>query len=282
MTRNKYVHPYCWLSGEPIDPKNASEGIQFAYGLFETVRVDNGRPEQLEAHLDRLNMGLERIGLNYTLTQAMLYVGFNRLMHHVTLKSGVLKIVALRRGADLALAEVDVQLYLRVNPYRNLLINDEKPYLLKVSTFTKNSRSPMAGLKWVGYADHVIERERAIKDGFQDVLFLNENDQIAETSTANLFWLKEGVLFTPALECGILPGVMRLNVINAAKTLELSVHEGRFSLQDLREADCVFVTNSLMRLLKVTGVGDVYFTEKSAESSEIFMRLYSKVISELM
>lgn len=271
-----------WLDGTPVESRCASEGVQFAYGLFDTMRFDNGVLEQPEEHLKRLNTGLERLGLNYKLTSGSLLKAFEAAKASTGEMSGALKLLALRRGTSVSEAEVDVQLYLRPNPYLKVLDGGlETPYSLGISAFTKNSRSPVAGLKWQGYADHILEKDRAAARGFKDVLFLNEMDFVAESAVANLFWISGGQLFTPSQDCGILPGIMRGNVLKAAEMAGISAVEGRFPLEDLLNAELVFVTNSLMRLSYVDRVEAVVWPKPSAESRSLalFMALQSSVLA---
>jgi len=256
-----------WLDGKAVESRCASEGIQFAYGLFDTLRFDKGVLEQPAAHLERLNAGLARLGLSYGLSSQTLHDAFTAAKAAAGLESGALKLLAMRRGTPVSDAEVDVQLYLRPNPYGEVQDGGlEKPYSLGLSAFSKNSRSPVAGLKWQGYADHILEKDRAMSRGFNDVLFLNELDFVAESAVANVFWIAGGRLFAPSLDCGILPGVMRANVLRAAKLAGISAVEGRFPLEALLESELVFVTNSLMRLCFVNRVESAEWQRPSAQS----------------
>lgn len=270
-----------WLDGEAVENRCASEGIQFAYGLFDTLRFDNGVLEQPAAHLDRLNEGLVKLGLSYGLSTQALKDAFTAAKAAAGRESGALKLLAMRRGTPVSDAEVDVQLYLRPNPYGELQDGGlEKPYSLGLSAFAKNSRSPVAGLKWQGYADHILEKDRAMSRGFKDVLFLNELDYVAESAVANVFWIAGGCLFTPSLDCGILPGIMRANVLRAAKLAGISAVEGRFPLVALLESELVFVTNSLMRLCYVDRVEAVVWQRPSATSPALalFKSLQASVL----
>lgn len=259
-----------WLDGEAVESRCASEGIQFAYGLFDTLRFDHGVLEQPAAHLDRLNAGLARLGLGYRLSPQTLNAAFTAAKAAAGRESGALKLLAMRRGTPVAEAEVDVQLYLRPNPYGEVRDGGlEMSYSLGLSAFAKNSRSPVSGLKWQGYADHILEKDRAMSRGFKDVLFLNELDFVAESAVANVFWITGGRLFTPSLDCGILPGIMRANVLRAAELSGISVTEGRFSLEALLGSELVFVTNSLMRLSYVDRVETVAWQKPSAQSPEL-------------
>ena len=270
------AHNVFWLDGTPVENRCASEGVQFAYGLFETMRFDQGVLEQPGAHLERMKTGFKRLGLDIDLSLQALMRGFEMARAASNMTSGSVKILAMRRGAPLTEAKVDIQLYLRPNPYP-----DESdgglcaPYSLGLSAFSKNSRSVVAGLKWQGYADHIIEKDRAASRGFKDALFLNEMDFVAETAVANVFWITDGNLFTPSLDCGILPGIMRQNMLKAAEKVGISAFEGHFPLAELLGAELVFVSNSLMRVKVVDRIEDTLWPQPlaSAPAFQLFETL---------
>ena len=80
---------------------------------------------------------------------------------------------------------------------------------------------------------------------------LDETGEVAECTTANIFAVRGGVVWTPPLEAPILPGVTRETVIEICRELGQSVHEGRLSLEDLQGADEAFITNSVMEAMPV-------------------------------
>lgn len=89
------------------------------------------------------------------------------------------------------------------------------------------------------------EREKANRRGFFDVIFLNTRGEITETSIANIFILKNGKLFTPPPFCGLLKGVFASHLISQGKARERVL-----CLQDLKEADAVFIGNSVRGLIR--------------------------------
>ena len=76
-------------------------------------------------------------------------------------------------------------------------------------------------------------------------LFLTEEGFVAEGVTSNVFWMKEGTLFTPSIETGILPGTTRAFVIELARSLGIDVSEGFYGKADVEGADELFVTNAV-------------------------------------
>ncbi|HEY7162433.1 MAG TPA: bifunctional anthranilate synthase component I family protein/class IV aminotransferase, partial [Acidobacteriota bacterium] len=83
--------------------------------------------------------------------------------------------------------------------------------------------------------------------GYFDVIFLNERDEITEGAISNIFIEKDGKLYTPPLNCGLLPGTYRRYVLESA---EWDAHEKVLSIEDLRNADRIFVTNAIQGMLE--------------------------------
>ena len=91
--------------------------------------------------------------------------------------------------------------------------------------------------------------DAAADKGFYDVLFLNEKNQLAEASRHNLFIEQDGQLFTPPLDSGALPGVMRSQLLADRKRL---VSEKNLGIADLQKADRIFLANAVRGLLEVS------------------------------
>jgi len=87
----------------------------------------------------------------------------------------------------------------------------------------------------------------ASEKGFDDALFLNERGEVTEGAISNLFVEKNGRMFTPPIDCGVLPGVYRRHLLDSRSNIEERV----LTLDDLREADAVYICNAVRGLRKV-------------------------------
>jgi branched-subunit amino acid aminotransferase/4-amino-4-deoxychorismate lyase len=107
-----------------------------------------------------------------------------------------------------------------------------------------NEHSRLAGHKTHNYMENMLLLESVRAEGYSDVLRVNSAGVLAETTVANLFFIKQGRLCTPALSTGILPGVIRAEVLRLAESLAIPVEEGSYAPAVLQEAEAVFLTNS--------------------------------------
>jgi branched-subunit amino acid aminotransferase/4-amino-4-deoxychorismate lyase len=226
-------------------------GFTLGDGLFETLLAERGELQHLDAHLDRLAAGCGVLGLPVPdrdeATQAMrdalaaAGLGDARAAVRLNLTAGV-----GGRGLDRpdALRPVITATAARAVPPTG-------PARLVTVLVRRNDQSPASGLKTLAYLDNVLARAEARAQGADEALMLNTRGEVACGAAANIFWLDGGALCTPALACGVLPGVTRARVLVAARRLGLQMAEIRELRSALDRAPAIFLTNSLIGLRSV-------------------------------
>lgn len=212
-----------------------SRGFAYGFGVFETMKFIGGRPCFFGEHLDRLRRAVEAAGLKVELEESVLRYRARRLFEKEGVREGVFKIVISDRGEG-----TQVAMFVRTSG----IANEPPPVRLLASEICKASKAFTSRHKSLNYMESVLELEKAKTAGFDECVFSNEYGELTECSVANLFWIKGGVLRTPAIDCGLLAGIVRSKVIGLARAAGLAVEEGRFSERDLLEADEAFLTSS--------------------------------------
>ncbi len=153
---------------------------------------------------------------------------------------------------------------------------------MRCPTLRRNHASPLARLKTLNYLESLMAREEAKKRGVEEALMLNIEGEVAEASTANIFWARGNRLYTPSEECGVLPGIVRGWVLEKVGGCDLSVEEGKYTFSHLEEAEEVFLTNSLMGIMPVCQLeGKVISSECPGPLTRILMKIYQEEISLL-
>lgn len=213
------------------------EGIFFGKGVFETILFLE-KPIFLKEHIERLKNGMKELGLEELEEEMLLdYISLNFI------KNKAVKILVTPQNIIITEREI---------PYT------EEDYIqgssLKLSKVRRNSTSMLCYIKSTNYIENMIEKNKAKEDGFKDVLFLNENGYLSETSCANIFIVKNDKIYTPKVSCGLLNGIIRMWVIE-----NFPVIEKELRLDDLKNADEVFITNSLMGIMKVKKFEDIEY-----------------------
>lgn len=212
-------------------------GFTLGDGLFETLRVKAGKVLRLEAHLARLAAGADVLGM--PLPAIDLALALARTAAGNGLGEGVLRLTLTRgigpRGV-LPPAEPKPTLVIAAAPLSPPL---PAARLVIAQGTRRNDRSPLARVKSLNYLDGILARQEAARRGADDAILLNTRDGVAETSIANLFAVIDGTLVTPPLSEGVLPGVMRAQVITAG------AWERPLTAGDLARADEILLTSAL-------------------------------------
>ena len=116
---------------------------------------------------------------------------------------------------------------------------------------------PLSGFKTCNQLIYVLAAVGARERSAQDALLLNADGCVVETTGANLFWIQDGVVCTPPLTSGALPGVTRAWVVNLCSKLGVGSCERNGSRDDLLRADGVFLTQSVWEIIEVTHLDDI-------------------------
>jgi branched-chain amino acid aminotransferase len=125
---------------------------------------------------------------------------------------------------------------------------------LIISSLRQNSGSPLARHKTTSYLLYVLARQEAMDAGANGAVLLNELGQVTEESVSNVFTVRSGMLATPPVHCGLLPGITRAVVMELARGEKIPIGERPVSGGDLFECDEIFLTNSLMEIMPVRSV----------------------------
>ncbi|OAA92703.1 aminotransferase class IV [Clostridium coskatii] len=232
------------LNGKKVEDDKVflDTGFYFGRGLFETMLVNN-EPLFLENHLYRINKGLSIIGIDKEITEDEVMDAVNKLQCN----NCVLKLVV---------TEENTLFNTRKNNYTEEQY--KRGFKVKISSVRRNEFSQLTYLKSLNYLENILEHEKCIDEGYNEVLFFNTEDKLSEGSVSNVFFTKNKKIYTPSKKCGLLEGTVRKFIIN-----NFNVTEGEFSKEDLMFADSVFLTNSIMGIMKVSSIYDRSFNECS-------------------
>ena len=208
-------------------------GIFFGRGVFETILL-KGRPHFLSEHIKRLNFGIEVLSIGEPIDSEL-----------------VLDIINKNKLDNLALKVIVTEKNI-IFTTRNIKYKEEdyiKGFKVKISENIRNSKSSITYIKSLNYLDNLLEYEKANIEGFIEALFLNENSMLSEGCTTNVFIIKNNNIYTPLEKCGLLKGVVREFVLQ-----NFDVYEKEISKEELLDADEVFLTNSLVGIIKVSEI----------------------------
>ncbi len=220
-------------------------------GAFETIRVYEGRPFRLDDHLARLTGSAERLGL-----PAVDAVAFRGIVREALDAAGEpdavlrLYITPGREGGGFPTAlamvstlPVDLDLR-RVRGVRLIAL----PLGLDPSV---RAGAPwlLGGVKSTSYAVNMAAEAEARRRDADDAVFLGVGGIVLEGPVTNVWWRTGRDLFTPDLELGILAGLTRATLVEAAGDLGYTVHEGHFPVDELAAAEEAFTSSSIREVM---------------------------------
>ena len=233
----------------PLDDR----GLLLGDGLFETLLAVNGVVDQLDAHLDRLAAGCAVLGLPQpdrpAATDAVMQAVSERSEPHLAVRL-TLTAGSGGRGLDRP-APATPTLLASAAPSPKV----EGAARLMIAATRRNADSASSRVKSLSYLDNILARREARAAGADEAVMLNGRGEVACATAANLFWIMGDQLHTPALECGVLAGIMRGRVLTLAHSLGIAAREVRSTADVLAQADAVFLTNSLIGVRRTIGLG---------------------------
>lgn len=245
-----------WVNGQATGLVDARDrGLHYGDGVFTTVRVHDAAPVFLERHVDRVRRDCER--LNIAAPDAeLLRTEARRACAGV--ERGVMKIIVTRgvggrgyRAPDPATPTRIVQLFpwpAYAEDYRSIGAR------LRTCATRLGDNEALAGVKHLNRLEQVLARAEWSDAGTVDGVMLSSSGEVIETTTANLFVVHGAALATPALaRCGV-RGVMRDVILELAGKRSVQVMERPVSVEDLRRADEVFMTNCVIGIWPVRRV----------------------------
>jgi branched-subunit amino acid aminotransferase/4-amino-4-deoxychorismate lyase len=231
-------------------------GLLLGDGLFETMVWIDGTLPHLAAHLARLTAGCEVLGLPAPEPEAAAAlcraapgqagITAGRAAVRLTLTAG-----SGGRGLDRPDAPAP-----RLVATAAASTPPSGPASLCLSSVRRNEGSPASRLKSLAYLDNVLARQQARAAGADEAVMLNNRGELACATAANLFWIRNDVIHTPDLACGVLDGITRGRVLASARTLGIEARLTALPVEALAEADAAFLTNSLIGVRAVSRFED--------------------------
>jgi branched-subunit amino acid aminotransferase/4-amino-4-deoxychorismate lyase len=249
------MHDVIWMNGRILRLAEArvspaSAGALYGWGVFTTLGIAASRPRAFGAHWERLVAHAGRVHVEVAWERDEVADGLEGLLEVAGVRHGRARVTLLRASAGLWVGaserESDAVVFVAERPSA-----ERAPIALTVSPFRLSTTSPLAGVKATAYVDHLLALEEARGRSFDEAILLNERGEIVEATAANVFWARDGELFTPALATGCVAGVTRRFVLAEAARRRIRVTEASHPLTAIGEADEVFLTNSGWGLVPV-------------------------------
>ncbi|MBI2729160.1 MAG: aminotransferase class IV [Sphingobacteriales bacterium] len=260
-----------------ISPDNRA--FRYGDGLFETMVLRDGVLRLAHLHFERLFDGL-----------TLMKFDVPKLFTASHLKQEIISLCKKNKLTDvrirLAVFRGDGGLYDSVNLHPNYVIQcwalqentkqfNENGLVIDIYPEAKKAVDIFSNIKSANYLLYAMAALHAKENKLNDCLVLNTEERIADSTIANLFYIKEGVLFTPPLKEGCIAGVMRRYLIENAAAIGYSIKEKPVFDEDLISANEVFLTNATYGIRWVK-----QFRQKEYENSQT-QKIYNQLMNML-
>ncbi|WP_232699098.1 aminodeoxychorismate lyase [Brevibacillus daliensis] len=255
-------------------------GFLYGIGLFETIRVYNGRLFLWEEHATRLQDGLTSLNIRSKWTTHELQEAIMLTLERNDLQDAYvrLSITAGDQGVGLHADEYkNPLLYIFVKPVTPIRVPPVAKRL-QVISFPRQSKEGLKRFKSHNYLNCLLAKQEIGADPHVEGLFLTTEGHVCEGVVSNIFWVENKSLYTPSEKTPLLAGITRKTVITLAKQRGIDVKEGYFSLESLYQADEVFVTNSIQELVPVSYVEDQPVKQVYGETTSLLHEAYRALI----
>lgn len=257
-----------------------SRGLRFGDGLFETFKSRNNELQFADDHFERLWKGLNllqfKIPVHFTIKDLKAQI------QDLLDKNGHNGMARVR----LTVFRGDGGLYDDINHIPHYLIQtwslpeDTGKWLsnglvLGIYHDVKKNCDVLSNIKHNNFLPYVMAALHAKKQKWNDAVLLNSHDRVCDTTIANIFLVKGDQICTPSLKEGCIAGIMRKNLLKQFAEDKLTVIEGEITVEDLQNADEVFLSNSIYNIRWVQCIGDKKYDNKYTQ--KIFSSLYSTI-----
>lgn len=228
-----------------------SPAILYGKGIFTTIAIYEGKSFLWEKHWQRLTANAAKVGIDISeFSEEATRNALNEIIEKNSVANGRARITFFDESAG-GIWSFDT------GPKTSLLIttadNRKTPgnFRLTVSPYRLNSLSPLSGVKSCNYLNNLLAFEEAKRRGFDEAIFLSEGGEVASATMANVFWLKDGRLYTPGLRTGCLPGTTREYILE-----NLECDEVERTSDVLNSADDIFLTSAGIGIVQIADFED--------------------------
>jgi len=217
-----------------------------SFRLIESILLRNGKPTLLSLHLQRLEKSANFFGFSYN--EQIIVNAIRQYITTLRQAQGDNYVKSLKDKSSIIKLRLELFHDGKIQlEHSNIQIQKKSLGRIKLSQVRINSKNIFQSHKTTIRKTYNEEYKRAVKEGFMDFVFLNEKEEVVETSIYNLFIKKDNQYYTPPLSSGALPGVMRKYLLKKRKLKEKTL-----TIADLQFADRIYLCNSVRGIMRVS------------------------------
>ena len=249
----------------------AASAALYGRGVFTTVAIYDAKPFLREKHWRRLNENAEKLGIDLSgYTEKTVWDALRKISVTNNLINARARLTFFDETAGgiwSFQSERKTSLLITTADRRKISEN----FRLTVSPFPINSLSPLANVKSCNYLEKILALEEAKKRGFDETVQTNERGEVVSACMANIFWANDEKLFTAPLQTGCLAGTTREFLMEKSRCFEVET-----GLQDLRNADAIYLTSAGIGIVQVSEFENRKFAVKPDNFTRLVANIYPR------
>ncbi len=279
MIHRNVFHNDALLPIERVRLSPGQAGLLCGFGLFTTIRIARGEAFAYERHWRRLEKDALLTHLPMPYSAAKVRVHLHEVIRGNRVDEGCARIYLVHNQVGFWKSE-------EARPDVDLLITTadmpeyHAPARLTLREHGRHAASALCSVKTISWLDNVWSVGEAARAGFDEVVLLNERGEVTECTSANIFAVKDGKLFTPPLNSGCLEGVTRGILLEIAPEAGVSVVQQTMRPEDLYSADEVFITSTNRNVLSVGEIAGHAITTPSGPVAKRLNLLFEACLTE--
>jgi branched-chain amino acid aminotransferase len=253
--------PKVYINGKLFDKADAKisvydHGLLYGDGVFEGIRIYDGKIFRLKEHVDRLFESARAIKLDIPLSHSQMMEAIQSTVHANNKRNGYIRPIVTRGAGYLGLDPRKTS-----DPQVIVIVDDISLYpaelydkgmeIATVSTIRNHPAALSPRIKSLNYLNNILAKIEGVMSGCLESLMLNHLGEIAECSGDNIFLVKDGTLKTPPIDAGILEGITRGAVLELALSAKIPTMEMALTRHDVFIADECFLTGTAAEIIPV-------------------------------
>lgn len=252
-----------WRGKEEAKVSVYDHGLLYGDGIFEGMRIYNGKIFKLKEHLNRLFDGAKALLLSIPYSRdelsGILHTGTSKLITEMDRVDGYIRLLVTRGVGDLGLDPRKCAKPSVIAIFDSIELYPPEFYEKGIPIVTAASRRLETTIfdpriKSLNYLNNILAKQEAILAGCLEAVMLNHDGYVTECTGDNIFLVRDGILKTPCSHLGILEGITRNTIIELASSIGVPVQEAFLTRFDLYTADECFLSGSGAEIIPVISV----------------------------
>lgn len=275
---------WIWMNGDFIDWQEAkvhilTHTLHYGSGVFEGERAYNGRIFKMTEHHQRLHESANMLGFQVPYTVNELNEAAEEVLKRNNHQDAYLRLFAWHGSEALSVSssQNSVNVAIAAWQWKSYFASKDSGLKLMWSDWVRPApnMAPVHAKASGQYIIGTLGKNKAELNGYDDALMLDYRGYVAESSSANIFMVKDGIIYTPIADC-FLNGITRKTIIELAQKYNITCVEKYIMPDEITQADEIFITGSAVEIQPIIKLGNKDFA--IGKITEYMIKEYQKLV----